>query len=76
MTAVTNGEYISGNAIPISSARIQIGAQIFTNNPQADGKSVQFRARLEAGPTELQTWFLDAAGRSICGAYYVYVHRE
>ena len=34
-----------------------------------------FRVALEAGRTRLQTWFDDAEGRELCGAYYVYVHR-
>jgi arylsulfatase len=76
MTSITDGENASGAAMPMSSARIQIGDQTLTGGPQSDGDSVRFRVRLAAGPTELRTWFRDAADQSICGAYYVYVHRE
>ena len=40
-----------------------------------EDKAVTFRVVLEAGKTQLQTWFDDAEGRELCGAYYVYVHR-
>jgi arylsulfatase len=75
-TPVTDGEYVSGAAMPISSARIQIGDQALMGGPQPNRESVRFRVRLAAGPTELHAWFLDEDGQSICGAYYVYVHRE
>jgi arylsulfatase len=75
-TSVTDGEYAGGAALPISSARIQVGDQALASGPQPDSEFIRFRLRLAAGPTQLQTWFLDSAGRSICGAYYVYVHRE
>ena len=38
-----------------------------------DDKAVTFNVTLPRGPMELQTWFRDAAGQEIAGAYYVYV---
>jgi hypothetical protein len=38
-----------------------------------DTKVVTFRVGLKQGPAELQTWFRDATGQEICGAYYVSV---
>ncbi len=75
-TLVTDGSYVAGQPIAIASARIRVGDQELAGKPQPDGESVQFRINLLAGPAELQTWFVDTAGQSICGAYYVYVHRE
>ena len=42
----------------------------------ADAKQVTFTLKLAAGRTQLQTWFKDATGKDICGAYYVYVTRK
>ena len=75
-TQVTDGRYSPGQSLPISSARLEIGDQEYTGNPESDGSSVRFEVNLTAGPTEMQTWFLDPAGESICGAYYVYVKRN
>jgi arylsulfatase A-like enzyme len=76
VTPVTDGRYVAGRPIAIASARMRIGNQELAGKPQTDGESVQFRLNLKVGSTELQTWFMDSAGQSICGAYYVYVHRE
>jgi hypothetical protein len=38
-------------------------------------EAATFTVELEAGPAVLETWLDDAAGRPICGAYYVYVSR-
>ena len=34
-----------------------------------------FRVKLTAGKTHLKTWFYDAGGKELCGAFYVYVRR-
>ena len=73
---VTDGTYVAGNALPIAQARLRVGDYDATAKPTDDGQCVQFTTRLEAGPTELQTWMLDDAGQPICGAYYVYVQRK
>lgn len=74
-TKVTDGQYIKGQALPIASARIEIGGVDQSAKPQPDGKSVNFRLNLNAGPTTLQTWLLDADDNPLIGAYYVYVER-
>ncbi len=38
-------------------------------------QQIVFTVPLQRGPAELQTWFRDAYGQEICGAYYVYVRR-
>lgn len=38
-------------------------------------KAVEFVVDLEPGNTHLQTWFLDAEGDELCGAFYVEVFR-
>jgi hypothetical protein len=75
-TTVTDGRYPAGEAFPIEAARLKIGDTDVTRAADDDGQAVTVRVELRAGPTELQTWLLDAAGEEICGAYYVDVHRR
>ncbi|MGF1578574.1 MAG: arylsulfatase [Gemmataceae bacterium] len=75
-TKVTDGVYRLGKAIPIASAQLRIGRQLQMGKPDADGESVRFTVKLRAGLTTLMTTFLDAQGRELCGAYYVYVCRK
>jgi hypothetical protein len=45
--------------------------------PVGEGdKAVTFAAKLSAGRAKLRTWFLDADGKEIAGAYYVTVRRK
>jgi arylsulfatase A-like enzyme len=46
-----------------------------TRDVTAQDKSIRFAVALRPGPVQLQTWFYDAAGKELCGAYYVYVRR-
>jgi hypothetical protein len=71
---VTDGEFPAGAKLPIASSRLRIAGADRTQKAAAGAESVTFRVPLSAGPTELQTWFFDADGRELCGAYYVYVH--
>jgi arylsulfatase A-like enzyme len=62
-------------ALPIAQARLKIG-DVEQSAPVASAdKSVLFRVVLPKGPHELKTWFLEAAGQELCGAYYVTVSR-
>ncbi len=71
-----DGEFPAGVALPIARARLMIGGvdQSCSVTPADDG--VTFNVKLKAGPAELKTFFSDAAGAEICGAYYVYIHRR
>jgi hypothetical protein len=75
-TKVTDGNYIPGNAIPIAQGRLKIGEFDETAQPTDDGEAIRFTAKLEPGPTQLQTWMLDRDEEELCGAYYVYVERK
>mgnify|MGYP001565696002 CR=1 FL=1 len=71
---------ITGVALPIRSARLRIwhGEKTYVDETQRlapDGDGVVFNvASLPAGPAFVQTWFFDAAGHELCGAYYNYVN--
>ncbi len=72
---VTDGTLVAGPAFPVASARLRIGGLEHTAPVAANAKSVRFVLPLPAGRTTLQTWFLDAAGAEICGAYFIRVER-
>ena len=67
--------YPAGKALPIAKARLKI-AGVDDSMPVTGGEeAVVFSVTLPAGRTTLQTWFYNAAGKELCGAYYVYVRR-
>jgi hypothetical protein len=57
----------------VARADFKIAGATQTKPVAADDKAVTFTARLPRGQTEMQTWFRDAAGAQIAGAYFVYV---
>ena len=62
--------------LPIVEAELQI-ASAKQSKPVATGEpQIVFNVPLKRGRAELQTWFRDADGREICGAYYVFVLRR
>ena len=63
-------------ALPVAEARLRVGSFDERHKVSANDQAVVFTATLPAGRTKLQTWFLDAAGKEIAGAYYVYVERK
>jgi arylsulfatase A-like enzyme len=75
-TRVTDGTYVGGPAFDIARARLQIGDGSQEKPVAATAASVPFTQRLSAGPTTMQTWFLDSENQEIGGAYYVTVHRQ
>jgi hypothetical protein len=66
----------AGVPLPIAQARIELGGLNRTTAVGPQDQSVTFAAELKAGPAELQTWFLDAGGKELCGAYFVEVRRR
>lgn len=72
---VTAGRLAEGVALPITSARIQVGREFQSRAVKKSDKSVTFTFDLEAGPTRLYTWFERAPRQGILGAYHVYVKR-
>jgi arylsulfatase A-like enzyme len=70
---VTDGNLPPGKALPIAGARIEIQGVTQRATATPDQPGVVFRIPLQAGPVEMQTWFLRSDGTEICGAYYVYI---
>jgi arylsulfatase A-like enzyme len=71
-----DGQFPAGVALPVASARLKLGGFDATKPVAQMDKVVMFTTKLPAGRTKLQTWFLDADGKEICGAYYVTVRRK
>ena len=71
-----DGTFPAGVALPVAQARVRIADFDQTRPVSPDTKQATFTARLPAGRAQLQTWFLDAEGNELCGAYYVYVRRK
>jgi len=73
--SAVDGTYVAGKALPIARARLKVGSFNQTVPVAATDKVVSFTVNLPAGPTDLQTWLLDANGKLLAGAYYVTVTR-
>jgi arylsulfatase len=74
-TPVTDGQFRAGPAFPVAAARIQVGDAAREQPVKPGDAAAIFKLSLPAGRTRLQTWFLDAGGEEIAGAYYVQVTR-
>ena len=72
-----DGGLPAGKALPIVKARLKLGGVDEAKPVAAQDKGVTFTVKLKAGTkTQLQTWFLDAQSKELCGAYFTYVHRK
>ncbi len=70
-----DGTYPAGVALPVAKARLRVGDTDLSRPVALEDRAATFKVALKAGRARLQTWFLDAEGRELCGAYYVYVRR-
>jgi len=66
-----------GKALPIVKARLKI-AEVDETKPVGESdKEIPFTVALKAGTKlPMQTWFYDAEGKELCGAYFAYVRRK
>jgi arylsulfatase len=66
-----------GKALPIVQARLKIGDVDEAKPVAAGDKECVFAVKLKAGMrTRMQSWFYDAGGKELCGAYFAYVRRK
>jgi arylsulfatase len=75
-TKLADGMLPAGTALPIAKARLQIGDFEQTIELKSTDSVATFRVPVRKGRAQLRTWFLDATGREICGAYYVEARRQ
>jgi arylsulfatase len=72
-----DGGLPAGVALPIARARLKLGDVDETKPVGPTDKGVTFKVTLPAGTKmPLETWFSDAEGRELCGAYFAYVLRK
>jgi len=71
-----DGTMPKGKALPVAKAWLKIGNFEQAKPVGKHDKEVTFTAALKSGRTTLQTWFYDANGKELCGAYYAHVHRR
>jgi arylsulfatase len=72
-----DGGLPAGKALPIKSARLKVAGLDETKPVGPEDKGVKFTVALKAGQRlPMQTWFSDAAGKQLCGAYFAYVLRK
>ena len=70
-----DGGWPAGNALPAASAWLRAGTAEDTL-PVPDGATeVTFRMPLERGPAQLRSWWIDAAGNHLAGAFYLTAER-
>ena len=70
-----DGSLPKGRALPVARAWMKIGDFEAECDVGPRDRCATFAARLSAGPTSLKTWWLDAQGAKLAGAYYVSVRR-
>jgi arylsulfatase A-like enzyme len=73
---IADGTFPAGLALPIAKARLAIAGLDETRPVTREDKAAVFSTTLKAGPARLQAWFLDDAGKELCGAYSVTVRRK
>jgi arylsulfatase A-like enzyme len=67
----------AGVALPIAKARLKLAEADETKAVGAQDKEAVFNVTLKAGAKlQMQSWFYDASGNELCGAYYAYVRRK
>ncbi|MHC4176882.1 MAG: arylsulfatase [Planctomycetota bacterium] len=70
-----DGDFPPGKALPAAGARLKVAGIDLREPVRPEAKAVTFTTPLPAGKTTLQTWFYDAKGKELCGAFYVEVER-
>jgi arylsulfatase len=72
-----DGGLPAGKALPIVKARLKVGDVDESKPVGPEDRGVTLTLPLKAGTrTRLQTWFYDADGKELCGAYFAYVLRK
>jgi arylsulfatase len=72
-----DGGLPAGKALPIRRARLKIAETDESKEVDPKDKGATFIVTLKAGmQTTLQTWFYDAQGHELCGAYFAYIRRK
>jgi arylsulfatase len=72
-----DGGLPAGKALPVAKARLKVAGLDESKAVGENDKEVVFAVKLKAGAKlEMQSWFYDADGKELSGAYYAYVRRK
>ena len=66
-----DGGWPVGKAIPAASAWLRAGGSEATLPVPEGATEVTFRMPLDTGPAQIRSWWIDAAGNQLAGAYYL-----
>ena len=70
-----DGTLPEGKALPVASAWLQAGPREASQGVPEDATGIEFRIPLDAGPSTLRSWWYDAEGTPLTGAYYLTAER-
>jgi arylsulfatase len=70
-----DGDYPEGKALPAASAWLRVGSGEWTQPVAAGAAAVTFEMPLARGPAQVRSWWRDADGRPLAGAYYLAAER-
>ncbi len=70
-----DGGWPAGKAIPAASAWLRAGGSEAAVPVPEGATEVTFRVPLDAGAAQIRSWWLDAAGNELAGAYYLTAER-
>jgi len=70
-----DGTFPEGKAIPVSSAWVQIGGREQARPVPPQATEVTFRMNLTRGLAQIKSWWRDAEGNPLAGAYYLTAER-
>jgi len=72
-----DGGLPAGKPLPVAKARLAIAALDETKSVHGNEKEIVFTVTLKAGVRmQMQSWFYDADGNELSGAYFAYVQRK
>jgi hypothetical protein len=70
-----DGGWPEGKAMPVASAWLRAGRSEDTAPVPEGAPEVTFRMPLNRGPAQIQSWWFDADGNRLAGAYYLTAER-
>ncbi|MEZ4618855.1 MAG: hypothetical protein R2867_25525 [Caldilineaceae bacterium] len=70
-----DGTLPEGKALPVASAWLQAGQNEATQPVAPDATAQSFAMVLEQGATTIKSWWYDADGNELAGAYYLTAER-
>lgn len=71
-----DGTLPAGKALPVAEAWLRAGDNEETKSVAPDAAEITFETRLSRGPAQIKSWWSDADGNHLAGAYYLSAERR